>query len=52
VFLPALWLASIYSPGSDCCPRIGLVWIRGGIVLHAVLHAGPSKRGLGFGISA
>jgi glutathione S-transferase len=53
VFLPALWLASIYFTRVGLlAPAIGLVWIVGRIVYMQAYMADPSKRGLGFGISA
>ena len=53
VFLPALWLASIYfTKVGLLAPAIGLVWVVGRIVYMQAYMADPSKRGLGFGMSA
>jgi len=51
--LPALWLASIYfTKVGLLAPAIGLVWVVGRIVYMQAYMAHPSKRGLGFGMSA
>lgn len=53
VFLPALWIAAYYfTKVSLLAPALGLVWIAGRIVYMQAYMADPSKRSLGFTISA
>jgi uncharacterized membrane protein YecN with MAPEG domain len=50
VFLPALWLASLYFQGW-IPPAIGLIWCLGRIIFAAGYIADANKRHLGFAIS-
>jgi glutathione S-transferase len=53
VFLPALWIAAYYFTKVPLlAPALGLVWIVGRIIYMQAYMADPSKRSLGFGISA
>jgi glutathione S-transferase len=53
IFLPLLWLASTFFHMLPLLAgALGLVWIVGRIVYAQAYMADPSKRGLGFGISA
>ena len=53
LFLPALWLASLYFTKVPLLPgALGLVWIVGRILYMQAYMADPDKRGLGFGIAA
>jgi len=53
IFLPALWLASIYFTRVGLlAPAIGLVWVVGRIVYMQAYMSDPSTRGVGFGIAA
>lgn len=53
VFLPLLWLATIYFVQIGWLPALfGLVWIVGRVVYMTGYMAEPEKRGTGFGISA
>lgn len=53
VFLPALWLSTVYFTPLRWLPAaFGLVWIVGRTVYMQSYIADPEKRGLGFGISA
>ena len=53
IFLPLLWLAAIFFQMLPLLAgALGLVWIVGRIVYAQAYMADPSKRGLGFGISA
>jgi glutathione S-transferase len=53
VFLPLLWLATIYFVQIGWLPAgFGLVWILGRVVYMTGYMAEPEKRGTGFGISA
>ena len=53
VFLPALWIAAYYFTKVPLlAPALGLVWIVGRIVYMQSYMADPSKRSLGFTISA
>jgi len=53
VFLPALWIAAYYFTRVPLlAPAIGLVWIVGRIVYMQAYMADPSRRSLGFTISA
>ena len=53
VFLPLLWLATIYFVQIGWLPAgFGRVWIAGRIVYMTGYMAQPEKRGTGFGISA
>jgi uncharacterized MAPEG superfamily protein len=53
IFLPLLWLASAFFHMLPLLAgALGLVWIVGRIVYAQAYMADPSKRGLGFGISA
>ena len=53
VFLPVLWLAAVYFTRVPLlAPALGLVWIVGRIVYMQAYMADPSKRSLGFTISA
>jgi glutathione S-transferase len=53
IFLPLLWLAATFFHTLPLLAgAIGLVWIVGRIVYAQAYMADPSKRGLGFGISA
>jgi glutathione S-transferase len=53
IFLPALWLAAVYFTRVPLlAPAIGLVWIVGRIIYMQAYMADPSRRGLGFTISA
>ena len=53
VFLPALWISAYYFTKVPLlAPAIGLVWIVGRIVYMQAYMADPSKRSLGFAISA
>jgi glutathione S-transferase len=53
VFLPALWIAAYYFTKVPLlAPALGLVWIVGRIVYMQAYMADPSKRSLGFSISA
>jgi glutathione S-transferase len=53
VFLPALWIAAYYFTKVPLlAPAIGLVWIVGRIVYMQAYMADPSRRSLGFTISA
>jgi glutathione S-transferase len=52
IFLPALWLATLYFVLVPfLAPALGLVWIVGRIVYMQAYIADPAKRGLGFGIA-
>jgi len=52
MFLPALWLATIYFTMIGwLAPALGLVWVIGRILYMQGYMADPSKRSLGFGIS-
>jgi glutathione S-transferase len=52
VFLPALWLATIYFTMIGwLAPALGLLWIVGRILYMQGYMADPAKRGPGFGIS-
>jgi uncharacterized membrane protein YecN with MAPEG domain len=50
VFIPALWLASLYFQGW-VPPVIGLIWCAGRIVFAIGYMAAPEKRHIGFAIS-
>jgi glutathione S-transferase len=53
VFLPALWIAAYYFTKVPLlAPALGLVWIVGRIIYMQAYIVDPSKRSLGFGISA
>lgn len=53
VFLPALWIGAYYFTKVPLlAPALGLVWIVGRIVYMQAYMADPSKRSLGFAISA
>src|ERR1700719_462269 len=53
VFLPALWIAAYYFTRVPLlAPAIGLVWIVGRIVYMQSYMDDPSRRSLGFAISA
>ena len=53
IFLPALWLATIYFTMIGwLAPALGLLWVVGRIIYMQAYMADPSKRGLGFGISS
>jgi len=53
VFLPALWLATVYFKPLGWLPSaIGALWIVGRVIYMQGYMAAPSKRSLGFGISA
>jgi glutathione S-transferase len=53
VFLPALWIGAYYFTKVPLlAPALGLVWIVGRIVYMQAYMADPSKRSLGFTISA
>lgn len=53
VFLPALWLAACYFTRVPLlAPALGLVWIVGRVIYMQAYMQDPSKRSLGFGISA
>jgi glutathione S-transferase len=52
VFLPLLWLATIYfHPAAWIASALGLVWVVGRILYMYGYLADPKKRGPGFGIS-
>ena len=52
MFLPALWLATIYFTMIGwLAPALGLVWVIGRILYMQGYMADPAKRSLGFGIS-
>jgi glutathione S-transferase len=51
VFLPALWLFSIYTAGDWITAALGLVWIVGRILYTTAYSREAGARGLGFGIS-
>lgn len=53
VFLPALWLATIYFKPVGYVPALlGLIWIVGRVLYMEGYMADPAKRGFGFLISA
>jgi glutathione S-transferase len=53
VFLPGLWLATIYFKTYGFLPAlIGVIWILGRVLYMEGYMADPSKRGFGFGLSA
>jgi len=53
VFLPALWIAAAwFTKVPLLAPALGLVWIVGRIIYMQAYMADPSKRSLGFTISA
>ncbi len=53
VFLPLLWLATIYFHTLGWLPpALGLLWIIGRILYMTGYMADPAKRELGFGIAA
>lgn len=53
VFLPVLWLAALYFTRTPLlAPALGLVWIVGRIVYMQAYMTDPSRRSLGFTISA
>ena len=53
VFLPSLWIAAYYFTKVPLlAPALGLVWIVGRIIYMQAYMADPSKRSLGFSISA
>jgi glutathione S-transferase len=53
VFLPVLWIAALYFTRLPLiAPALGLVWIVGRIVYMQAYMGDPSKRSLGFTISA
>ena len=53
VFLPALWLATVYFKPWGWLPAvIGLIWVIGRYFYMTGYMAAPNKRGPGFGISA
>ncbi len=53
VFLPLLWLATVYFHWAGWLPAvIGGVWIIGRLMYMQAYMADPDKRGLGFGITA
>ncbi len=53
IFLPALWLATIYFHRLGWLPAaVGLVWIFGRFLYMQAYIADPVKRGPGFGIAA
>jgi glutathione S-transferase len=52
VFLPALWLATIYFKPVGYIPALlGLIWIVGRVLYMEGYMADPAKRGFGFLIS-
>jgi len=50
IFLPALWLAAIYS-SPLLAGAAGLVWLVGRVVYALAYLRDPARRGMGFGIS-
>ena len=53
VFLPALWLAAYYFTKLPLlAPAVGLIWIVGRVIYMQAYIEDPTKRSLGFGISA
>lgn len=53
VFLPALWLATVFFKPVGYLPAIlGVIWIVGRVLYMEGYMADPSKRGFGFLISA
>lgn len=54
VFLPGLWLATIYfKPVGGILPAVlGVIWILGRVLYMEGYMADPAKRGFGFGLSA
>ncbi|HSZ75009.1 MAG TPA: MAPEG family protein [Rhizomicrobium sp.] len=53
IFLPALWLATIYFRRFGMVPPVlGAIWVIGRVLYMSGYMADPSKRGLGFGVSA
>jgi len=53
VFLPLLWLATVYFHWVGWLPAaIGVVWIVGRLMYMQAYMADPEKRGPGFGITA
>jgi len=52
IFLPLLWLATIYFHALPWLPAVaGLVWIIGRILYMTSYMADPDKRGTGFAIA-
>jgi glutathione S-transferase len=52
IFLPLLWLATIYFRIVGWVPGVlGFVWCLGRIVYSVAYMSAPERRGLGFGIS-
>jgi uncharacterized membrane protein YecN with MAPEG domain len=49
VFVPALWVATLYFPGW-WAPALGLVWCTGRLI-YAVLYMRARPRFLGFGLT-
>ncbi len=53
VFLPALWLATLYFTTLPWLPAaLGVLWIIGRFLYMQAYIADPPKRELGFGVSA
>jgi glutathione S-transferase len=53
IFLPALWLATVYFKPLGWLPcAIGILWIVGRIIYMQGYMTAPAKRSVGFGISA
>ncbi|MDE1938222.1 MAG: MAPEG family protein [Alphaproteobacteria bacterium] len=53
VFLPLLWLATVYFHAYTWLPAaLGLVWVAGRVLYMTSYMADPDKRGVGFGIAA
>ena len=53
VFLPSLWIAAAWFTRAPLlAPALGLVWIVGRVVYMQAYMADPSRRSLGFTISA
>jgi glutathione S-transferase len=52
VFLPLLWLATVYFHWVGWLPAVmGVVWIIGRLMYMQAYMADPDKRGTGFGIT-
>jgi glutathione S-transferase len=53
VFIPLLWLATIYFPWwTWIVPALGVVWVIGRAMYMDAYLKDPEKRGPGFGVSA